>query len=49
MPRDYGDRPDLQARRDDASDVAEFMKLLNGRSRGLPGEDEPLDEDDVDE
>jgi hypothetical protein len=45
LPRDYGDRQDRQARRDDESDMAEFMKLLNGRSRGLPSEDEPLDEE----
>jgi hypothetical protein len=45
LPRDYGDRPNLQARRDDESDMAEFLKLLNGRSRGLPSEDEPLEEE----
>jgi hypothetical protein len=44
LPRTFGDRPDLYARQETSSDMAEFMKLLNGRSRGLPSEDEPLDE-----
>jgi hypothetical protein len=42
LPKQFGDRPD--ARQETSSDMAEFMKLLNGRSRGLPSEDEPLDE-----
>jgi hypothetical protein len=34
----------LQARSGVSSDKAEFIKQLNGRSRGLPSEDQPLDE-----
>jgi hypothetical protein len=44
LPKQFGDRPDFYPRQQTGSDMAEFMKLLNGRSRGLPSEDEPLDE-----
>jgi uncharacterized protein (UPF0147 family) len=45
-PRPSGGRSDVDTRPPASSnDMAEFMKLLNGRSRGLPSEDEPLDED----
>jgi hypothetical protein len=46
LPKTFGDRPDLHARQPAGQDdMAEFMKLLNGRDRGLPGEDEPRDEE----
>jgi uncharacterized protein (UPF0147 family) len=46
LPKTFGERPDFYARQGAGSDdMAEFMKLLNGRSRGLPSEDEPLDEE----
>jgi hypothetical protein len=46
LPKTFGDRPDFYARQPTGNDdMAEFMKLLNGRSRGLPSEDEPLDEE----
>jgi len=44
LPGGYGDRQERQARTEGESDMAELMKLLNGRSRGLPSEDRPLDE-----
>lgn len=53
LPRTFGKRPDFYARpetdsdhqRDDYKrDLAEMMKLLDGRTRGLPSEDEPLDD-----
>jgi hypothetical protein len=45
-PRPSGGRPDGDIRQQTGNDdMAEFMKLLNGRSRGLPSEDEPLDEE----
>jgi uncharacterized protein (UPF0147 family) len=45
-PRPSGGRPDGDTRPQNGNDdMAEFMKLLNGRSRGLPSEDEPLDEE----
>jgi uncharacterized protein (UPF0147 family) len=45
-PKPSGGRPDGDTRHPGVSDdMAEFMRLLNGRSRGLPSEDEPLDEE----
>jgi hypothetical protein len=45
LPKTFGKQADLYARQPAVSnDMAEFMKLLNGRSRGLPSEDKPLDE-----
>jgi terminase small subunit-like protein len=45
----FGDRADLIARqeanRDFNSELAEMYKLIDGRIRGLPSEDEPLDEE----
>jgi uncharacterized protein (UPF0147 family) len=43
-PKPSGGRPEADARQAASDDMAEFMKLLNGRDRGLPSEDEPLDE-----
>jgi terminase small subunit-like protein len=45
LPRTFGDRPEPKASRDLNAEIAEFMKLIDGRSRGLPSEDEPLDEE----
>jgi hypothetical protein len=45
LPRAFGDRLDRDAGRDTNSEIAEFMKLIDGRSRGLPSEDKPLDEE----
>lgn len=42
LPGTYGDRPD-PTESQSSKDMAEFMRLLNGRSRGLPSEDIPLD------
>lgn len=44
LPRTFGDRPERNARHDNASEMAELMKLIDGRTRGLPSEDEPLDD-----
>jgi transposase-like protein len=41
LPRIYGDRPDPTEQQ--SNEMAEFMRLLNGRSRGLPSEDVPFD------
>lgn len=43
LPKIYGNRPDPAAQPSANSEMAEFMRLLNGRSRGLPSEDIPLD------
>jgi hypothetical protein len=44
-PKQSGDRPDFYPRPPGSNDdMAEFLKLLGGRDRGLPGEDEPHDE-----
>jgi transposase-like protein len=49
LPEPFGDAKDAAARPGGGgaseSDLAEMRALINGRSRGLPGEDEPLDED----
>jgi transposase-like protein len=42
LPRTYGDRPD-PTEQQSSKDIAEFMRLIDGRSRGLPSEDVPLD------
>jgi hypothetical protein len=50
LPKIFGDRADLiaqqQANRDYDSQLAEMYKLIDGRTRGLPSEDEPLDENE---
>jgi hypothetical protein len=48
LPEPFGDHKDAAARPGggaSASDLAEMRALINGRSRGLPGEDEPCEED----
>jgi hypothetical protein len=49
LPKTFGNRPDLTTRPETNSDLkselAEMMKLIDGRTRGLPSEDEPLDEE----
>lgn len=42
QPRKYGNRPEPP--QEQQSDMAEVLKLINGRTRGLPSEDEPLDD-----
>jgi hypothetical protein len=44
LPRTFGDRPERTATQDSNAEIAEFMKLIEDRSRSLPGKDEPLDE-----
>jgi hypothetical protein len=48
LPKTFGNRPDFFARPetdgDYKRDLAEMMKLIDGRTRGLPSEDEPLDD-----
>jgi hypothetical protein len=48
LPKTFGDRLERAARQEAGnrinSEMAEIMKLINGRTRGLPSEDEPLDE-----
>ena len=45
LPKKFGDRPERTAPQDGHSDMAEVPKLVNGRTRGLPREDEPLDDE----
>jgi hypothetical protein len=45
LPRTFGDRPEPKAPQDGNAAAAEMMKVLNGRTRGLPSEDEPLDDE----
>jgi transposase-like protein len=42
-PRDHGDRLKLHARQEYENQLAEMYRLIEGRSRGLPSEDEPLE------
>ena len=48
LPRTFGDRFDRKARQETNggvnSEMAQIMKLIDGRTRGLPSEDEPLDD-----
>ena len=45
LPKKFGDRSERTAPQDGHSDMAEVLKLVNGRTRGLPREDEPLDDE----
>jgi hypothetical protein len=42
LPKAFGDRLNLETKPDDNSDFAELMKLIDGRTRGLPSDDLPL-------
>jgi hypothetical protein len=45
LPKQFGDGANgSDSKGGYERDLAEMMKLIDGRSRGLPGEDEPLDE-----
>jgi hypothetical protein len=44
LPKTFGDRFDRKAPQQANSGIAEMIKLIDGRSRGLPSEDQPLDE-----
>jgi terminase small subunit-like protein len=48
LPSDYGDRPE-KARRDGESAITEFYDLIKNRSRGLPSEDVPLEEEPLED
>jgi hypothetical protein len=41
LPKAFGDRLNLKPKPDDSSDFAELMKLIDGRTRGLPSDDLP--------
>ena len=43
LPRVFGNRPSDNIQSQYEADLAEMMQLLNGRTRGLPSEDRPLD------
>jgi hypothetical protein len=49
LPKTFGDRFDRNPRQETnggtKSEMAEIMKLIDGRTRGLPSEDEPLDDE----
>jgi hypothetical protein len=45
LPKTFGDRLERDAGRERNSDMAEILKLVDGRTRGLPSEDEPLDDE----
>jgi hypothetical protein len=41
LPKTFGDRLNLEPKHDVSSDFAELMKLIDGRTRGLPSDDLP--------
>jgi hypothetical protein len=43
LPKTFGDRFDRNPPQEANSDMAELMKLIDGRTRGLPSEDEPFE------
>jgi terminase small subunit-like protein len=43
LPKRFGDRPNPDTEHDLNAELAEMMKLIDGRTRGLPSEDVPLD------
>jgi hypothetical protein len=45
LPKIFGDRPQPKAPQDGNAAATEMMKELDGRTRGLPSEDEPLDDE----
>jgi hypothetical protein len=47
LPKRFGDRPNLDTEHDVNAEFAEIMKLIDGRTRGLPSEDVPLDESEL--
>jgi hypothetical protein len=46
LPEIYGNRI-APAKEEANNDMAELLKLLNGRDRGLPSEERPVDESDL--
>jgi hypothetical protein len=44
LPRIYGDRLEVSAKHDAGDGWAELLKAVDGKTRGLPSEDEPIDE-----
>jgi hypothetical protein len=38
LPKTFGDRPTVNTQHEGTSDLAELMKQINGRSRGLPSQ-----------
>jgi hypothetical protein len=49
LPKAFGDRLERAARQQADNGLAEMIKLIDGRSRGLPSEDQPLDEEPCDD
>jgi len=47
LPRTLGERPGGDGRGATASELDEMRRLIDGRSRGLPSEDSPLDQDSL--
>jgi hypothetical protein len=47
LPKIYGNRVEVEAK-PAFNPMAEFMKLIDGKTRGLPSEDEPIDEVELD-
>jgi transposase-like protein len=48
LPKIYGNRVEVDTKYDANHAMAEMMKLIDGKTRGLPSEDEPLDKAELD-
>jgi hypothetical protein len=49
LPEIYGDRIERTAKEDAGDPMAEFMKLIGEQPRGLPSEEEPVTDQELDE
>jgi hypothetical protein len=49
LPKLYGNRSAAEAKDEASNPWAEFLKLIDGKTRGLPSEDQPIDERELEE
>jgi hypothetical protein len=49
LPKLYGNRVAAEAKDEASNPWAEFIKLVNGKTRGLPSEDQPVDQRELEE
>jgi hypothetical protein len=49
LPKRYGNRIAAEAKDEASNPWVEFLKLIDGKTRGLPSEDQPIDERELEE
>jgi hypothetical protein len=49
LPKLYGNRIALDAKHEVSNPWAEMLRLVDGKTRGLPSEDQPIDERELEE